>query len=166
MNFKEHGKYKGEFIIHKFRDRHAYQQWQPFAVNRIRNVMLKEGIQEVEDYFGSVSTAAVAYAQANTALGVGDSTASSGVATATGLLSTANTLYVAVSTGYPTRTNQTITWRSVFSSAQGNFNWREFTARNSLTATGRNRNLNRAVSNQGTKAAGQTWTLDLQLTIS
>ena len=162
----ERGQYKGEFIIHKYANRQAYLARKPYAVSKIQNVMLNEGIQEIEDFFASVSTAAVAYAQANTALGVGDSTASSGVATSTGLLSTANTLYVAVSTGYPTRSNQTLTWRSVFSSVQANFNWREFTARNSLTATGRNRNLNRAVSNHGTKASGQTWTLDLQLTIS
>ena len=167
MNLEESGKVYTEWKIQKFSDRASYLGNKPFEVSEFsKNVLLNEGIQELLDLLIGVGGAVTAFNQANTALGVGDSTASSGVATSTGLLSTANTLFVQCSTGYPSRSAQTVTWRAVFSSAQANFNWREFAVRNSLTSTGRDRDLNRRVSNQGTKVAGQTWTLDLQLTVS
>jgi len=157
-------KHRTVFTIQKFSDRAHYRQGQPFARSVFeKNVLLNEGITELQQLLTG-STLGRSYAQANAYLGVGDSTASSGVATSTGLLSTANTLYVQVSTGYPTLVSQTTTWRSVFSSAQANFAWREFTLSNRAGSTGDN--LNRRVSNQGTKVAGQTWTLDLAITWS
>jgi hypothetical protein len=52
----------------------------------------------------------------------------------------------------------------VFGSADANYAWQEFTVANASSGTGKN--LNRKVSNQGTKASGQTWTLDLAITLS
>jgi hypothetical protein len=65
---------------------------------------------------------------------------------------------------YPLVSAQTVTFRSVFATGDANYDWNEFTAINASTDTGEN--LNRKVSAQGTKAAGQTWTLDLAITIS
>jgi hypothetical protein len=62
------------------------------------------------------------------------------------------------------RSAQTITWRAVFASGDANYAWNEFTIVNASTDTGTN--LNRKTSAQGTKASGQTWTLDVTLTIS
>jgi hypothetical protein len=53
--------------------------------------------------------------------------------------------------------------RSVFGSADANYAWNEFSVRNGATA---DKNMNRKVEAQGTKASGQTWTLDLQITLS
>jgi hypothetical protein len=65
---------------------------------------------------------------------------------------------------YPSRTGQTVTWRAVFGSSDANQAWKEFTVSNSNSNSGTN--LNRKVSDQGTKTAGQTWTLDLAITLS
>ena len=130
------------------------------------NVLLDEGITELLNLLvASTSAGQLPFNQTNTYLGVGNSTASSGLSTLTELVSTA-AVYVQCSTGYPQVSNQTVTWQSVFSSGQANFAWREFSLRNSATSTGRARNLNRRVSNQGTKVAGQTWTASLSLTVS
>jgi hypothetical protein len=66
--------------------------------------------------------------------------------------------------GYPQISNQITTWRSVFGSDDANEAWNEFTVCNAGSNAGDN--LNRKVSSQGTKASGQTWTLDLSITWS
>lgn len=128
------------------------------------NVLLDEGITELLN-LAVGTTSAVPWNQTNAYLGVGNSTASSGLSTLTELVSTAPA-YVQCSTGYPTVSNQTVTWQAAYTSGVANFAWREFTVRNSATTTGAAKNLNRRVSNQGTKVAGQTWTLSLAVTIS
>ena len=65
---------------------------------------------------------------------------------------------------YPQRSGTTVTFQSVFGSGDANYAWQEFTVSNASSGTGKN--LNRKVSNQGTKASGQTWTVQLQITIS
>jgi hypothetical protein len=65
---------------------------------------------------------------------------------------------------YPLIAAQTTTWRSVFASGDGNFDWLEFTVANGSGNSAEN--LNRRVSDQGTKVVGQTWTLDLAITWS
>lgn len=72
--------------------------------------------------------------------------------------------FKAMESGYPSISAQTITFRSVFGSGDANHDWNEFTAVSAADDTGDN--LNRKVSDQGTKASGQTWTLDLQITFS
>ena len=125
------------------------------------NVLLNEGIAVLANLL--TGGAGTAFNNASSFLGVGDS-ATAAVATQTALLAAANKVYVGMEATYPQIAAQTITWRSVFGSAVGNFAWNEFTVANgnSDAAT----NLNRLVSAQGTKAAGQTWTLDLQITFS
>lgn len=157
---EEKGQAVGKFIVHKFSDQEHYKRCQHYERSEFNNVLLNEGITRLLNLL--VGGGGTAYTSAASELGVGDSSAAA-VATSTGLLSTANTFYVAVSS--ITIAGQAVTWRGVFSSGVGNFNWREFTIVNSTTNNA-GENLNRAVSNQGTKAAGQTWTLDLQLTVS
>jgi len=52
----------------------------------------------------------------------------------------------------------------VFATGDANYDWNEFTVANANSNAGDN--LNRKTSTQGTKAAGQTWTLDLTITFS
>jgi hypothetical protein len=85
-------------------------------------------------------------------------------ASQTDLQAGANKFYKAMSATYPQRAAQTIAWRSAFGSAEANFDWMEFSVANGNS--GASTNLNRKVSAQGAKVAGQTWTLDLTLTIS
>ena len=125
------------------------------------NLLLNEGINEMWTLICGGS--ATAYSNANAHLGVGDGTTAA-AATQTGLVGT-NTAFGAMETGYPSfGSNQKAVFRAVFDGTSANFAWQEFTVVNAADDTGKN--MNRLVSNQGTKASGQTWTLDLTVTLS
>ena len=132
------------------------------AVSEIEgNLLLNEGIQLLEDLL--IGAGGTAYNNANSYLGVGDSSTAES-ASQTGLQAASNKTYKAMQASYPQRSSQTVTWRSVFASGDANYAWNEFTIVNASSDTGTN--LNRKVSAQGTKASGQTWTLDVTVTIS
>lgn len=85
------------------------------------------------------------------------------LATQSALQAGSNKKFNAMSATFPSLAGQTLTWQAVFASADANFAWREFGVAN---ASGGTTLLNRKVSPQGTKASGQTWTLQLQITWS
>ena len=124
------------------------------------NVLLNEGITALLNLL--IGAAETAYSNANAYLGVGESTTAAS-ASQTGLQG-ATTTFKAMESGYPSISGQTVTFRSVFGSTDANNSWQEFTIVNAPTDAGDN--LNRKVDNQGTKAAGQSWTLDLEITFS
>ena len=124
------------------------------------NVLLNEGITEMIDLL--IGDSAAAYSEANAQIGVGDGTSGESAAH-TGLVGAQKT-YKAMESGYPTNASQKATFRSIFASGEANYDWQEFTVANTSGEVGDN--LNRKQSNQGTKAAGQTWTIDLEITFS
>lgn len=124
------------------------------------NVLLNEGITALLNLL--IGAAETAYSNANAYLGVGESTTAAS-ASQTGLQG-ATTTFKAMESGYPSISGQTVTFRSVFGSTDANNSWQEFTVVNASTDAGDN--LNRKVDDQGTKAAGQSWTLDLEITFS
>lgn len=124
------------------------------------NILLNEGIALLLDLL--IGAGGTAYNNANAYLGVGESSTGESAAH-TGLQGSSKT-YKGMSATYPQRASQTVTWRAVFATGDANNAWNEFTIVNANSDTGTN--LNRKVSAQGTKAAGQTWTLDMTLTIS
>lgn len=124
------------------------------------NVLLNEGIQLLLDLL--IGAGGTAYNNANARIGVGESSASESAAH-TGLQGSTTT-FRAMESGYPQRSGQTVTWRAVFGADDANNAWNEFTVVNAASDSGVN--LNRRVSAQGTKASGQTWTVDVSLTIS
>jgi len=93
-------------------------------------------------------------------IGVGDSTTAEDP-TQTDLLGV-NTYYKGMDSGYPTITNQTVTFRATFGPNEANFAWNEFTVRHSVTLI----NLNRKVEAKGTKSLGETWIVELSITLS
>jgi len=124
------------------------------------NILLNEGIDEmVLRLLGSGGTA---YNNATAQLGVGDSLTAED-ATQTGLQAPTNFLYKGMNAGFPTSGTQQATWQSDFGASEANHLWAEFSVRNGATA---DINLNRRVSNQGTKISQQTWTLTLGITWS
>lgn len=125
------------------------------------NLLLNEGIQNVEDLLAGLATP-TKWDATNARVGVGDSSAAA-AATQTGLQATVNTAFVGMDSGYPSRSGQTLSWKGTFGSDVANFAWNEFTVDNGATP---NINLNRLVSGQGTKTSGQTWILTLSITIS
>jgi hypothetical protein len=125
------------------------------------NCLLNEGITALMNLL--IGAAETTFANANAYIGVGDSDTAAAPAQ-TGLQASSNKAYKAMEATYPQIASQTVTFRSVFGSSDGNFAWKEFTVAsgNSDSAD----NLNRKVSDQGTKASGQTWTVDLAITFS
>lgn len=156
-------KYKTAWTIRRYANDEAFQRGEPYGESKIEgNLLLNEGIGELWDLACGLGTPD-AFGNANAYLGVGDSTTAESAAH-TGLQAPTNKLYKAMEASYPQRSAQTVTWRSVFGSAEANFDWNEFTVANGNSDAAVN--LNRKVSDQGTKASGQTWTLDLAIAFS
>jgi hypothetical protein len=160
----EKGLWQPKFKIDRFECEDAYRRGgSPFNSSEWEgNTLLNEGIQAIWNIIGGL-TAATLFNAANAYIGVGDSNTAA-AASQTALQASTNKLYKAMYSGYPQRSNQTLTFRSEFLGGEANFAWNEFTVANgnSDSAT----NLNRAVSAQGTKTSGQVWTLDVQVTLS
>ena len=156
------GKVKSRWTIRKYADDDAFARGEAFEEVDIEgNLLLNEGIGVLETLL--IGTGGTTFSNANARLGVGDS-ATVAVATQTGLQAGANKLYKAMEAGFPSIAGNVTTWRSVFGGADANFAWNEFTVANG--GSDASTNLNRKVSAQGTKTAGQTWTLDLAITWS
>ena len=153
---------KIRWTITRYASDEDYRNNNPYHQSVIKgNILLEEGITALMNLL--TGAAETAFNNANSNIGVGDS-ATAESASQTGLQAATNKLYKAMEVGYPQLAGQTITWRSVFTSGEANYDWNEFTVAsgNSDAAV----NLNRKVSSEGTKAPGQTWTLDLQITWS
>jgi hypothetical protein len=98
-------------------------------------------------------------------LGVGDGTGAF-VKTQTGLLGT-NKAYQAQDTGWPTQGgtgNTTLTYQSTFGPSVANFAWEEIALFNASAGGGTM--LNRFLQSLGTKASGQSWSLQVTLVVS
>lgn len=163
MQVNDQIKYKTVWKIRRFLDDEAFARDESYDDSVIDgNLMLNEGLAEMLDLLAGLGSPS-AFNNANAYLGVGDSTTAESAAH-TGLQASTNKLYKAMSASYPSRSGQTVTWRAVFTGAEANFAWQEFTVANGNSDSADN--LNRKVSNQGTKTAGQTWTLDLAITFS
>lgn len=125
------------------------------------NILLNAGITTLWNLICGTGTP-TAFNNANARLGVGDSTTAA-AATQTGLVAATNKAYASMDASYPSVNAQTATWQATFGSAAANFAWNEFIVDNGATAAVA---MNRKVSTQGTKASGQTWTLQLAITLS
>lgn len=167
MNTVEKLSYKTLWTIRKFESDEAQHAWergegQPYETIEIEgNLLLNEGIAELWDLVCGLGSP-TAFSNANARLGVGDSSTAES-ANQTDLQAATNKTYKAMSASYPQRSGQTVTWRAVFASGDANYAWNEFCVDNGSTA---GKTLNRKVSAQGTKAVGQSWTLDLAITLS
>lgn len=163
MNITEKPAFKIEWIIARYLDEQSFKAKKPFYVSEFSpNLLLNEGIGELLDLACGLGTP-TAFNAANAYLGVGDSTTAAS-ASQTGLQASTNKAFAAMASGYPQRSGQTVTFQAVFGSSVGNFSWQEFTLANGNSDTAKN--LNRKVSDQGTKVSGQVWTLSLAITIS
>jgi len=122
------------------------------------NVGLNEGLQEM--WTLTIGAGGTAYNNSNANIGVGNSS-SSASETQTGLLGT--DAYEGMESGYPQRTDQTMAFKSVFGANVANFEWKEFTVANgsSNAAT----NLFRKVHDRGEKYEGESWTMEIQITL-
>jgi len=171
---EERAVYKTRWLIRRFADDAAFARGEagevvggdgqllPAESVIEGNLLLSEGIGELWDLVCGLGSP-TAFSNANAYIGVGDSTTAESAAH-TDLQAATNKTYKAMAATYPQRSGTTVTFQSVFGTSDANYAWQEFTVANASSGTGKN--LNRKVSDQGTKASGQTWTVQLQVTIS
>ncbi len=116
------------------------------------------------DYFANaiVGAANTAFNNANSYIGVGDSTTAF-AATQTDLVATTNRLRKAQDATYPTQASNVLTFRSTFGTADANFAWQEWGVFNATTG---GTMLNRKVESLGTKPNTQTWQFSVTLTLN
>jgi len=157
--FREHAVWR----IEKFADDEAYREGRAYEVLEFEgNLLLNEGINEILSSLAD-DAAGAAFDNSNAHIGVGDGS-SAAAASQTGLQGSTKT-YVGMETGYPIYgSSQQMIFRSEFDGDTGNHAWNEFTVANGSSDSATN--LNRKVSDQGTKALGQTWTITLTLTLT
>jgi len=161
--------WRTRWTLRKYLDDEAFKRLDAYEVSEFEgNVALTEGMAALCNLL--IGAAETAFSQANSYVGVGDSNTAED-RSHTGLQAATNKLYKACDARYPTITDggggdagkKIVTWRGVFGSTDANWAWEEFTVAsgNSDAAD----NLNRKISSQGTKTSGQTWTLDVAVTI-
>jgi hypothetical protein len=123
------------------------------------NILVNAGIALMLDLL--IGAGGTAYNNAGSYIGVGDSSTAE-AASQTDLQAATNKLRKAMDATYPSRSAQTVTWRSTFGSSDANFAWAEWAIFNGSSG---NTMLNRKVQSFGTKSTG-TWTLTVTVTIS
>jgi len=123
------------------------------------NLALNEGIAEL--LLLLTGGTATAFDNTNAYIGVGsDATAES--ASQTGLIGVL--AYVVMDATFPTISAQTVTFKATFAAGIGTGSWQEFTVANGSSDAADN--LNRKVSDKGTKAAGESWIAQVDITVS
>jgi hypothetical protein len=165
MEIKEHLSWKSKWVIEKYASDEMFKKGIPSEIVELSgNVGLNEGIAELLD-IGCGLGAPTAFDHDHAYLGVG-SDATEASASQTGLLAATDKEYVAMEDNYPARSNQSVSWRSVFGTSAGNFAWNEFTVANGSSNSAKNLNRYVPATSPGTKGAGSTWTLTLTITMS
>lgn len=141
----------------------------------VGNLLVNEGIAQMIDLTMIATvltnqTAANAWGNTNAFTGVGDSSTAE-AATQTDLQAATNHFYKAMNATYPSRSSQTVSFQSDFTTSEANYAWAEWSiAAGATSASGSGfligtKNLNRKVASLGTKSSG-TWTLTAQITFS
>ena len=158
---KESAKHKTHWQLNKYASDADYKAGKPYEEKRIEgNLLLNEGVTALLNLL--TGAAETAFNQTNTYIGVGDSNTAA-ADTQTELQASTNKAWVQCDGSYPSISNQTVTWRGVFGDGVAEFAWEEFTVNSSGAANDTGDNLNRKTSSEGTKASGQTWTLDCSI---
>jgi len=125
------------------------------------NILVNAGINALTTLLAGGG--GTAFDNSNAYIGVGDDNTAAAAAQ-TDLQAAVNKLRKGMNGGYPTYgTSQKITFQADFESAEGNFAWKEFGVFNAAAA---GTMLNRKVEDEGTKTAGQTWRVTVEITIS
>lgn len=170
--------YKTRWKITRYIDREHYERREATPVPDVNgppgamlpaesiidgNVLLNGGITAALNILTGAA-ANTKWDNGNARIGVGDNNTAANAAQ-TGLqANNANKAYGNMANGYPAVANQTATWQASFDANTANFGWQEFTVVNAANDTGDN--INRVANNQGTKTAGQVWTVSVAITLS
>lgn len=180
MKMQEKGKMRTEWTIHKFKDSDgeveralkagesitALATMYPrrfLGVERVHeNCLLNEGIQYLLDAIAGIVGSPVLWDAANARVGVGSDSTTAAPAQ-TDLLAAVQKAYASMDATYPSRSGQTLSFRGTFGSGIAEFAWEEFIVDNGAAS---GKTLNRKAETKGTKGAGESWTLTVQITLS
>ena len=110
----------------------------------------------------TIGAGGTVFNNANTYIGVGDSTTAFSAAQ-TDLQAATNKLRKAMDATYPSGGSNVITFRSTFATTDANFAWQEWGIFN---ASSGGTMLSRKVESLGTKTSAQTWQFTVTLTFS
>lgn len=123
------------------------------------------GTNAFRDYLaaGVTSGSQTAYSNANSSLGVGDSSTAF-AASQTDLVAATNKLRKAMDATYPQLATNVITFRSTFATGDANWVWNEWAVFNTTAASGGTM-MCRKVEALGTKTSAQTWQLTATITL-
>lgn len=176
MNFDEM-RWSCKTRIEKYHNDEDYKNNKPYDIIDIKgNTALINGLKLLWNLAigNGDDTNKYFFSSSNACIGVGNSSASANSAQ-TGLLGSSR-YYKPMdqSTGiiYPYITNNTVTFRAKFGSTEGNFTWNEWGVINGNPMSPGQRDestmvqLNRKVESMGTKVAGSTWVIVVDLTIN
>lgn len=110
----------------------------------------------------TVAAASTPFNNANSYIGVGDSTTAY-AAGQTDLVAATNKMRKAMDATYPQTTTNVVTFRSTFATTDANWAWQEWGVFNAAAA---GTMLNRKVESLGTKTSAQTWQFTVTLTFT
>lgn len=102
------------------------------------------------------------FTNTNARIGVGDS-ATAFAAAQTDLQAAVNKIRKGMEATYPLRAGNVLTFRSIYTTLEGNFDWNEWGLFNAAAAGVM---LNRKVEFLGTKTAAAVWQLTVELTVN
>lgn len=124
MKLTEKINWKVNWVVEKFKDGVKYAE-EKFD----ENILVNTGIQLMEDLL--IGAGGTVFNNANAHIGVGNSNTAAAASQTN--LQGASTLRKAMESGYPQRSGQTVSFRSVFGSAEANYAWEEFAIFNAST---------------------------------
>lgn len=125
------------------------------------NIALNEGLQLIGDLMIGSGTP-TKWDTSNAYIGVGDSNTAEN-ATQTALQAATNYAYRPMDSTFPSRSGQTLSWKSTFAAGTGSFSWKEVTV---INGNGTGTNLNRKVGDWGTKGASDSYSMQVNITLS
>lgn len=161
MKQEEKAKWKDSWTIEKYDSRKDFEKGKPYEVVELKkkNIMLNSGINELWDIVAGDSVNVFSNDKAQIGVGDDDTVAQ---ATQTDLEAATNKTYKGMENTYPqTGSDEKMALRAIFGENDANYDWREFVVKQ----VDSNICLNRLVSSQGTKASGQVWALNVDITL-
>lgn len=157
----EQGIPHGVFRIEKYRTNEKGERTssKPYQVIEQENAYTNAGGVALLNLL--IGAGGTAFNNANSYLGVGDSTTAFSAAH-TDLQAATNKLRKAMNATFPSLSGQVMTFKSTFTTSDANYAWQEIAIFNASTA---GTMLCRIVNNYGTKTSSASWDLTYTLTV-
>jgi hypothetical protein len=150
---ERYGKAEGE--------RRFFEEFQPDeTIEKDGNLLVTAGITALLNLL--IGAGGTAFNNANSYLGVGDSSTAAAIGQ-TDLQASTNKLRKAMDATFPSVATNVVTFKSTFATGDANFAWAEWATFNASTA---GTMLNRKVESLGTKTSAASWALTITITIS